>query len=172
MTPSSRTYKWYTGSPVFPFGYGLLYTTFTQAISGKASLPTTFSIERLTSSLPATVKHLDLAPFASVPVTVANTGNVTSDFVVLAFLRGEFGPKPYPKKSLVGFVRLHDVPAGGGTANATLEISVGSVARSNEKGDLVLFPGTYSVVLDIDDQDAWNFTITGDTKILDSWPAR
>ena len=106
-----------------------------------------------------------------VAVTVKNTGDVKSDLVVLAFLKGEFGPKPYPRKSLVAFARVHDV-APGGTATATLNITVGSVARGDEKGDLVLFPGTYSVVLDINDQDAWNFTITGDAKALDSWPKR
>jgi xylan 1,4-beta-xylosidase len=90
---------------------------------------------------------------------------------VLAFLKGEFGPQPYPRKSLVAFKRLHDIPPGE-SVTATLSINLGSVARGDAKGDLVLFPGSYKLVLDINDQDAWNFTITGEPKVLDSWPAR
>lgn len=100
---------------------------------------------------------------------MSNTGNVTSDFVVMAFLKGEYGPKPYPLKSLVAFTRLHDVAAGT-SVNATLEIQLGSVARSDVHGDLVLWPGRYSLVLDIDSKDSWNFTIAGDAAVLDVLP--
>jgi xylan 1,4-beta-xylosidase len=119
------------------------------------------------------VKYLDLLPFTTVPVNVTNTGSVTSDFVVLAFLKGEFGPKPYPRKSLVAFSRLHNVPPGG-SGTASLGIKLGSVARSDEKGDLVLFPGKYSLILDVGEREtpAWEFTIVGEEKVLDSWPAR
>ena len=103
---------------------------------------------------------------------MANTGTVKSDFVTLLFLRGEFGPAPNPRKSLVGFARLHDVAPQGRPENASIEISLGSIARAAENGDLVLFPGSYRIELDVDGAVGWNFTVTGDPVTLDSWPAR
>lgn len=115
------------------------------------------------------VAYKDLLPFVSIPVIVTNEGNVTSDFVVLAFLKGEYGPAPYPLKSLVAFTRVHDVGPRE-SANAMMDINIGTVARADEEGDLVLFPGEYSIVLDIDDRDAWKFSIDGEPEVLDSWP--
>jgi beta-D-xylosidase 4 len=54
-------------------------------------------------------KYLDRCPFASVPISVRNTGSVTSDFVVLLFLAREFGPQPYPIKRLVAYKRLFGI---------------------------------------------------------------
>lgn len=143
------------------------------AITPPQPLPTAYTTSSLVASArSAGVRYPDLAPFASVPVTITNTGAVKSDFVVLGFLRGTFGPAPQPRKSLVAFARVHDVLPNGGRANATLEISLGSIARAAENGDLVLFPGTYRVELDLDGSVGWNFTISGEQVTLDSYPAR
>jgi beta-D-xylosidase 4 len=101
-----------------------------------------------------------------VPVNVRNTGNVTSDYVVLAFAKGQYGPSPYPNKSLVGFTRLHDISPGDNTT-AVLDIKVGSLARSDKNGNLVLWPGNYTMALDIDARDMWHFEITGDQVVLE-----
>ncbi|SPO00072.1 related to xylan 1,4-beta-xylosidase [Cephalotrichum gorgonifer] len=168
-----RTYKWYTGTPVFEFGYGLHYTNFTVSFDADlmADLPATFNTADLVAQEVDGVLYKDLLPFASIPVTVTNEGELSSDFVVLAFLKGEYGPLPYPNKSLVAFTRVHDV-APGESAKATMDINIGTVARSDEAGDLVLFPGKYKIVLDIDDRDVWEFSIEGEQEVLDSWPAR
>lgn len=119
----------------------------------------------------ASGNYPDLAPFLSVPVSVANTGNVTSDYVVLAFLKGEYGPAPYPLKSLVAFTRLHDVEPGQ-TGTATLDIKLGAIARSDSDGGLTLWPGKYQLVLDIDDRSVWDFEITGDQVVLEKLPPK
>ena len=170
---NSRTYKWYSGTPVFEFGYGLHYTNFTLSFDATlvTDLPTTFNTADLVAQEIEGVAYKDLLPFVSIPVNVTNEGNVTSDFVVLAFLKGEYGPTPYPLKSLVAFTRVHDI-APGESAGATMDINIGTVARADEDGDLVLFPGEYSIVLDTDDKDAWEFSIEGEPHVLDSWPAR
>jgi len=162
-----RTYKWYTGKPIFEFGHGLHYTTFNVSVG--RSLPTNFTTSALTSG--QTAPYADLLPLASVPVVVKNTGKVKSDFVVLGFLKTDSGPKPAPVKSLVGFTRLHAIEPGM-SANGTIEVSLGAVARSDEKGDLVLWPGEYSLVLDVDEKSTWNFTIGGDAKTLDVLPPK
>jgi beta-D-xylosidase 4 len=169
MKSDRRTYQWYTGTPVFEFGHGLHYTNFTAAVD-KSKLADTFDSGTLASQA-SPAKYKDLKHFATVPVTVRNSGTITSDFVILAFLKGEYGPKPYPKKRLVGFARVHNIPAGG-SASAAMEIEIGTIARANEKGDLVLFPGKYSLVLDVDEKDKWEFSIGGSEQTLDVWPAR
>ena len=156
--------------PVFEFGHGLHYTNFTAKIATAQSLPSSFATKNLTAKSTDT-KYADLLPFTSIPVTVTNVGSVTSDYVLLAFLKGQYGPQPYPRKSLVGFTRLRGI-AGGASATTSLDIALGSVARSDDKGNLVLFPGNYSVVLDIDGRDAWSFSISGDPVTLDQLPAR
>lgn len=173
---SRRTYKWYTKEPVFPFGHGLHYTTFN--LSLPADLPSEFSTADLTSNVSltdtgpvASGNYPDLAPFISLPVSVANTGNATSDYVVLAFLKGEYGPAPYPNKSLVGFTRVHDVEPGA-TATGTLDIKLGSIARSDEDGNLTLWPAKYNLVLDIDERAAWGFDVTGDAVVLGKLPPK
>lgn len=155
---------------MFEFGHGLHYTNFSAKISSPSS--ETYSISSLVSSSNDTTsqkKWKDLTPFETVEVTVANTGKVTSDFVVLGFLTGSFGPKPYPKKSLVAYKRLHSVEAGG-DSKTELELNLASLARVDENGNMVLYPGDYSLVIDNDEKAAWNFTLTGEKLALDSWP--
>lgn len=55
---------------------------------------------------------------------------------------------------------------------ANLALTVGSLARADDKGDLVLWPGNYSFFVDIDRKAVWNFTLVGDAAVLDSWPAQ
>lgn len=90
--------------------------------------------------------------------------------MALAFLSGSFGPTPYPSKSLVSYTRIHDIAANS-SQNGTLNLTLGSLARTNEDGDLVLYPGSYRLDIDIDGQVGWNFTLVGESVVLDSWPA-
>ncbi|KAJ2986194.1 hypothetical protein NUW58_g5145 [Xylaria curta] len=164
-----RTYKWYSKTPVFPFGHGLHYTSFDVTLP--ASLPATFTTAELTRSNSTEGSPPDLFPLTSITASVKNTGNVTSDYVLLAFLKGEYGPTPYPNKSLVAFTRLHDIKPGD-TATGTLDIKLGSVARSDANGALTLWPAKYKLVLDIDDRASWDFEITGTATVLDKLPPK
>ncbi|KAK8008826.1 hypothetical protein PG991_011377 [Apiospora marii] len=176
-----QTYKWYNGTTVFPFAHGLHYTTFNATFSNLNALPSTFSTADLTKTInfnvtgpPGSGNYPDLAPFATVSVTVSNTGtsNVTSDYVVLVFARGEHGPAPRPNKSLVGFARAHGV-AHGATTEVALPLTLGALARGDGGGNLVLWPGRYTLALDVDERDTWDFEITGDEVVLEKLaPAR
>lgn len=35
----------------------------------------------------------------------------------------------------------------------------------------MLFPGEYRVGIDVDGSVGWNFTLVGESVVLDSWPA-
>jgi len=162
-----RTYKWYSGIPVFEFGYGLHYTNFTASFPDSVSC-LTYSIDSLVGSN-STAAYKDLIPFQTFSIKVTNTGTVTSDYVVLGFLSGTFGPTPYPIKSLVAYTRLHNITAGA-SQTGLLSLSLGSLARADDNGDVVLYPGDYSLVIDTDAKAVLNFTLTGDPTALDSWP--
>lgn len=164
-----RTYRWYEGDAVFGFGYGLHYTTFEAEISLSGSGGSSFDIGSLTSN--CTEEYLDLCPFASVSTSVTNTGSVTSDYSALLFLKGDFGPAPHPLKTLVSYARAHNISASG-SAQLTLNLTLGSLSRVDDSGNRVLHPGSYSLQLDVEPGLAsLNFTLTGEAKTLDEWPA-
>lgn len=169
LRPSSsypgRTYRWYKDA-VFPFGHGLHYTDFSVA---PQDFPPAFSIADLLASCKGFVAYLELCPFPSVSVSVTNTGSRASDYVVLGFLAGEFGPAPRPIKSLATYKRVFDVQPGK-TRTAELDWKLESLARVDDKGNRVLYPGTYTLLLDQPTLTNITFTLTGEETVLDQWP--
>ncbi|KAK5651528.1 hypothetical protein OQA88_11982 [Cercophora sp. LCS_1] len=166
-TNPGRTYRWYDKA-VLPFGYGLHYTAFNASL-GSLIPASTDPGETLLQSCKE--MYPDLCPFADVPVRVTNVGNVTSDYVALVFVKGEFGPRPYPIKTLVGYTRLKGIEAGR-TVTDRVRLSVGDLARVNERGDRVLYPGRYKLVLDVDDGrgSEVGFELAGEETVLDLFP--
>lgn len=69
----------------------------------------------------------------------------------------------------MAYTRLHDIAAGE-KRSGELSLTLGNLGRVNEDGELVLYPGSYSLVLDVDSKATWNFTLTGESKLLDGWP--
>lgn len=159
-----RTYKWYDAAAV-PFGFGMHYTEFDVSVEGAGE--SSWDIDSLLDGCSETYK--DLCPFESVAVTVKNTGDVTSDFVTLGFISGAYGPEPHPIKQLVAYERLFAV-ASGSSATAQLNLTLGSLGRHDEAGHLVLYPGSYSLLVDVPTQAVWNFTLSGAEAVLEEWP--
>jgi beta-D-xylosidase 4 len=160
-----RTYKWYNGTAVFEFGYGMHYTNFSASIG--AGMQQSYAISDLTSKCSAST--LDTCPFASVKVEVKNTGHTTSDYVALGYMAGKYGPAPHPKKTLVAYRRLFGI-AGGSSDTATLNLTLASLARVDEMGNKVLYPGDYSLLIDNGPMAMVNFTLTGSQSTLETWP--
>jgi hypothetical protein len=109
MRPSStnpgRTYKFYTGQPIFQFGFGLSYTTFSY-VWYNDSTSISYSIQSL-------MKHnSDKLSFLMqlFRVNVTNTGTMNGDDVVLAYVTPpqvlREGQSP-PIKQLFGFKRIN-----------------------------------------------------------------
>jgi beta-D-xylosidase 4 len=170
-----RTYKWYTGKPVFEFGHGLHYTNFSASIASK-SLSSSYSIADLISTCKNTinrpgsrVKYMDKCHFGTLPVSIKNTGKITSDFVILGFLTGFFGPEPYPKKSLAAYHRLMSIE-GDTFKVAYLNMTLGNLARVDLNGNKVLYPGEYSIIIDNNALATINFSLIGESTVLDIWP--
>ena len=164
-----RTYKWYDEA-VLPFGYGLHYTNFSVNLASPAN--NSFDVSNLLSSCDiATHKHLDLCPFTSLSASVTNIGSRTSDYVALAFITGQYGPEPYPIKQLVAYERVFNITAGE-TKSAVLNMTLGSLARYDEMGNMAIYPGNYAVIIDLEPNESmtWNFSVTGEMGVLEEWP--
>lgn len=176
-TNPGRTYKFYNNS-VLPFGYGLHYTNFTAKFSpsslkpggGNSSSARTMEIHNLVHGCSSAFP--DLCPFpadAPISVEVTNAGPRTSDFVALVFASGEYGPSPYPIKELVGYKRMKGVKSKE-VRSVEIDIKIGSLARVDEMGNTVLYPGRYSLLLDVPVKDRAEFVLTGEQVVLDRWP--
>ncbi|KAH6853970.1 glycoside hydrolase family 3 protein [Chaetomium sp. MPI-CAGE-AT-0009] len=181
-TNPGRTYRWLPANKtVLPFGYGLHYTQF-QARLGvfpTLNLTTTGLLAGCTGASPnPPPTPPDLCPFPHpISVWITNTGPLTSDYVALVFATGEFGPRPYPQRTLVGYKRARGV-APGETVGVVVEVVVGDLARVDERGDRVLFPGRYGLVVDVegvlegDDKGGREvvFEVGGEPVVLDEFP--
>lgn len=163
-----RTYKWYTGAPIFEFGFGLHFTAF--ALSWASPPPSKFAIQDLVSGAKhANVAFTDLAPLFTFRVNVKNTGKVTSDYVALLFSNTSAGPSPAPLKQLVSYARVKSI-APGRSATAELKVTLGQIARVDENGDRALYPGTYSIWVDTTREIVHSFQLTGESTQIANWP--
>jgi beta-D-xylosidase 4 len=101
---------------------------------------------------------------------VTNTGNVTSDFVALAFLAGEYGPQPYPIKSLAAYGRARGLKPGEKRTVKLPALTLGTLARTDLAGNTVLYPGEYRLLLDVPTRMEMRFSLTGSEVVLDEFP--
>jgi xylan 1,4-beta-xylosidase len=172
-TSPGRTYKWFTGQAVFPFGFGLHYTNF--SLQWSQPPKATYNIQTLVEAASSSgAAPTDLALIDSAfELTVRNTGSVTSDYVALLFSNTTAGPAPAPLKQLVGYTRVKGIPAGG-SATAQLNVTLGSIARVDENGNSVLYPGSYNVWVDTDingqGSATGSFELTGSQQTISEWP--
>lgn len=91
MIKGKRTYRYFDGEVLYPFGYGKTYTI--------------FRYENLAVKL---INQKNLA----VTLTVQNVGNVTSDEVVQIYGKAPASRVRKPMKQLLAFTRIKDVKPG------------------------------------------------------------
>ncbi len=119
-----RTYRYFTGEPLWPFGFGLSYTTF--KYSG-LSLPT---------AAIAAGNPLD------VTATVTNTGKLAGDEVVQLYLGFPDVPGA-PIRALRGFQRIHLEP--GASQKVQFHLERRDLSMVTDLGDIIIPQGKYAL---------------------------
>jgi beta-glucosidase len=121
-----RTYRYFTGKPLYPFGYGLSYTTFT------------FSHPRLSTE---TLKAGD--PL-TVTADVTNSGSLAGDEVAELYLTPPHTAVS-PNLALAGFERVHLAP--GETRHLTFTLTPRTLSEVDAQGNRTIAPGKYTLTL-------------------------
>ena len=121
---AGKTYRFFNGDPLYPFGFGLSYSTFKysnlivpeQSVAGEK---------------------------VKISVTVTNTGKVAGDEVVQLYLTDEKATTPRPVRQLEGFRRISLNPGESQEVEFTLEPRQFSIINKKEKR--VIEPGYFTI---------------------------
>jgi beta-glucosidase len=113
------------GEALFPFGFGLSYTT--------------FRYTHLLVQAPSAASH----DAVRVTVEVTNTGEREGDEVAQLYLRQDTSSVETPERSLKGFSRIHLKPHE--TRTVSFDVPQSELAVWNTEGKWVMEPGTFTV---------------------------
>jgi beta-glucosidase len=120
----NRTYRYFSGKPLYPFGYGLSYTTFSYS---DLALPK----DAIGAGDPITAE-----------VTVTNTGKREGDEVAQLYLSFPNVPGA-PLRALRGFKRVHLNP--GESQRVRFELKDRDLSMVSEAGEPIVADGAYTV---------------------------
>ena len=121
---TTHTYRYFKGEPLYPFGYGLSYTSFSY---DNLKLDNNYSVGD-------TVK---------LSVDVRNTGKVSGDEVVQVYISDLDAPVRVPIRSLKGFKRIHLKPGEVQTIDFSIVPDAFSII--NDYNERVILPGKFEI---------------------------
>ncbi|WP_300380816.1 glycoside hydrolase family 3 N-terminal domain-containing protein [Henriciella sp.] len=135
-----RGYLFDTTEPLFPFGYGLSYTTFEYGAPtlSDASIPVDGEV--------------------TVSVDVTNTGDVAGDEVVQLYLRDVVSSVTRPVQELRGFERITLAP--GETRTVTFTLGEDDLRFWNRDMERVVEPGAFEIMTGTSSADTQSVTLT------------
>jgi beta-glucosidase len=123
---ANRTYRYFKGTPLYPFGHGLSYTRF--AYSG----------------LKLSAADLRAGGNLGVDVTVRNTGKLAGDEVAQLYLSFPAAPG-MPIRALRGLQRISLTPGESRTLH--FDLSPRDLSSVTEAGARIVAPGTYRLTV-------------------------
>lgn len=124
---ANRTYRYFTGEPLYRFGFGLSYTTFAYR------------------NLQISPVQVSFGDPVTIQVEVENTGPRLGDEVVQLYLKDVEASLPVPQLQLQGFSRLRLAP--GETQTVEFTLTAGQMSLVDDDGQWVLEPGEFGVWL-------------------------
>jgi beta-glucosidase len=119
-----RTYRYFEGKPLYPFGYGLSYTTF------------------LYRGLRLPKKAVRAGDPLNASVTVTNTGNAAGDEVVQLYVNFP-DVAGAPIRALRGFQRIH--LQAGASQKVEFHLNARDLSMVTDAGDIIVAQGKYTV---------------------------
>jgi beta-glucosidase len=121
---ANRTYRYFTGKPLYPFGYGLSYTKFSYS---DLCIPST---------------AVTAGQSVDVDVTISNTGKLAGDEVVQLYLKFP-AVNGAPVIALRGFQRLHlDT---GASQKVHFHLNPRDLGMVTEDGNPIIAQGDYTI---------------------------
>lgn len=144
----SRTYMYYDGTPLFPFGYGLSYTTFEY------------------SDMQVSKISVDANEILEVSVNVTNTGTRAGAEIVQMYVAKQASDNK-PLRQLKGFEKVWLEP--GETKNVAISVPVCEITFwSYLQKKMVVEPGSYHVEIGKNSRD---IVCSEEIKISGKWEA-
>ncbi len=140
----NRTYRYFEGTPLYPFGYGLTY--------GDCYVKSENHLEMENGDTTDTLN-------AKLTVTVANDGKVDTDEVVQVYIKdidSEFATT-HPK--LCGFKRVH--VAAGSETEVTITLDKKAFTSVNEDGERKIYGKNFKIYAGCQQPDARSEELTG-----------
>jgi len=141
----NRTYRYFKDKPLYPFGYGLSYTTFSYS---DLSLPK------------ASIQAGD--PLAA-EATVTNTGTREGDEVAQLYLTFPNVPGA-PLRALRSFKRVHLKP--GESRRVTFELKDRDLSMVSEAGEPIVAEGAYTLSIGGRQPNMGAATVTGTFQVM------
>jgi beta-glucosidase len=137
---ANRTYRYITSKPLYPFGYGLSYTTFKF------------------SDLSVPVQPVAAGQSLGADVTVTNTGKVAGDEVAQLYLKFP-DVKGAPLIALRGFQRIH--LEAGASQKIHFELKNRDLGMVTEDGSPIIAQGDYTISIGGGQPDTGAPAVTG-----------
>lgn len=140
-----RTYMYFEGNPMYPFGYGLSYTTFTL------------------DNLKIGSADLGQGEKTTVSADVANTGSRAGAEVVQLYIKAPDSPVKRPSKQLAGFQRLELQPGEKKTVVFELPFSEQAFWYwDTDTRKFIVQPGTAKILIG---NSSANISLTGEITL-------
>jgi len=140
-----RTYRYMEEEPLYPFGYGLSFTTFEY------------------SNLKLSRETINAGESINISVNVKNTGHVAGDEIVQLYIKDLEASVDVPIHELRGFKRIKLQP--GETATVSFTLTPRQMALIDNDGKCILEPGRFKVMVGGRQPDRRSEVLTG-TQVL------
>jgi beta-glucosidase len=141
----NRTYRYFSGKPLYPFGYGLSYTTFSYS---DLALPK----DAIGAGDPLTAE-----------VTVTNTGKREGDEVAQLYLSFPNVPGA-PLRALRGFKRVHLNP--GESKRVRFELKDRDLSMVSDAGEPIVADGAYTLSIGGGQPNTGAPEVTGTFRVM------